>query len=84
MEKKNIICYVNYDSNGECVSLSKSVAISKSEYDKLKVEEYRNKVKKEERLKGLEDEISELRKTIVSLQHEIKVLKGEEENEESL
>ena len=78
MEKKNIVCYVNYDSNGECVSLSKSVAISKSEYDKLKVEEYKNKVKKEERIRRIEDAIKHLEESIVELNQEIKVLKGEE------
>lgn len=83
MKKNKLValCY-NIDNGCEYVALVKN--IDETEYAELMYSARQQELAKKKELQELKTNISELTEQIERLEHEIKVLKGEEDYEESI
>lgn len=78
MEKRNIQVAVVLDDEGKCEQVAHVRLVGARELNRLENEKEKNKALKLEKEVQIISAINELRETIVALEHEIKVLKGEE------
>lgn len=78
MEKRNIQVAVVLNDEGKCEHVAHVRLVGSRELNRLENEKEYNKAVKLEKETQIISAINELREMIVALEHEIKVLKGEE------
>lgn len=84
MEKQNTCVALVSNISGGCQYVAKVKTITKSEYATLLAEQRQHEIESAREKRELLETINELKEQVSKLAKEIKVLKGEDEDEESV